>query len=99
MRQLITRLDDDLHERLKARAAAEGRSVNSLVVGLITEFVSRQDGAVDAKERLRRRAEAAGLLVVPREPAEVLSRDEAIACTRGLGRAASQALAAERAAR
>lgn len=99
MRQLITRLDDDLHERLKALAVAEGRSVNSVVVGLITELVSRQDGAIDAKERLRRRAEAAGLLVLPREPADVLSRDDAIALTRGLGTAASEALAAERASR
>jgi len=65
MRQLVTRLDDDVHERLKARAAAEGRSVNSLVAELVGRLVALPDGA-GAKERLRRRAEAAGLLVVHR---------------------------------
>jgi antitoxin FitA len=31
MRQLIARIDDDLHRRLKERAAREGRSLNDLV--------------------------------------------------------------------
>lgn len=52
MRQLITRLDDDLHARLKARAQAEGRSVNALVV----EALERVTGApVDARAALRQR--------------------------------------------
>jgi plasmid stability protein len=32
MRQVIARLDDELHERLELKAAAEGRSLNSLIV-------------------------------------------------------------------
>ena len=32
MKQMITRLDDDLHEALKRKAKAEGKSLNAFVV-------------------------------------------------------------------
>jgi plasmid stability protein len=93
MRQLIARVDDGLHERLKERAAAEHRSMNSLVQDLLERGLP----ADDRRERIRARAEAGGLRVVPRPKQRPPSRDAAIASTRGAGRAASQALAADRA--
>jgi antitoxin FitA len=95
MRQLITRIDDELHERLKRRAEDEGRSVNALV----TEILRTGVPPVDARVRVRTRLERHGLRIVPRIRGRVPSRDTAIASTQGAGRAASAALAAERAAR
>ncbi len=95
MRQLIARIDDELHARLKARAAAERRSLNSLVRELLVQGLPVGDG----RERVRAKAEAAGLRVVPRPARHPPSRETAIFATRGAGRAASEALAAERALR
>jgi antitoxin FitA len=95
MRQLITRIDDELHERLRARAAAEGRSVNSLVKELLDVALS----AVDERARVAARVEAAGLRIVPRPERPPPSRDAAIAATRGAGRVASAALLADRTSR
>jgi plasmid stability protein len=93
VRQLITRIDDDLHARLKMRAAAEGRSVNSLVTELLESGVSR----AEAHKRWRARLEAEGRVYVPPQPAgPVPSRDEVIDATRGWGTAVSEALQAER---
>jgi plasmid stability protein len=98
MRQLITRIDDKLHARLKARAAAEGRSVNSLVTDLLADGLSGQSG----RDRLREQIEAAGLrVVVPPPPprGRRLSREEVIDLTRGWGTAVTEALDADRARR
>jgi plasmid stability protein len=93
VRQLITRIDDELHEELKVRAAAEGRSLNSLVKDLLARGLSGQG----ERDRLRAQIEAAGLSVVlPSTRGRVLSRDEAIALTRGWGTAVSDALEADR---
>jgi plasmid stability protein len=95
VRQLITRLDDDLHARLKARAAAEGRSVNALVVEILAAEVTPSN----RRERLRRRAKAAGWLVVPPRPDRAPSWEAVEEATRGAGTAVSEALEAERARR
>ncbi|HET7044678.1 MAG TPA: hypothetical protein VFI37_07505 [Gaiellaceae bacterium] len=96
MRQLITRIDDDLHVRLKARARAEGRSMNAVV----QELLERELPPVDPDEDFRRRAEAAGIgIFVPPRPEHVPSWDEVAEDTRGAGRAASEALEADRARR
>jgi antitoxin FitA len=92
MRQLITRIDDDLHRRLKRRAAAEGRSVNAMVTELLRGAALKQDERDLTRARLR----ALGRLVTLPRPRRALSRDAAIALTRGAGTAASEALAAER---
>lgn len=60
MRQLLLRVPDDLHARLAARAAREGRSVNQLATQVL-------DAAADADRgsrvtRLRARAAAQGVL-------------------------------------
>ncbi len=95
MRQLITRIDDRLHRELKDRAAAEGRSVNSLVTHLLSSALA----SGDERASVRARAESAGIVVVPLGARRPPSRDAAIASTKGVGRRAGQALAAERAAR
>lgn len=94
MRQLITRVDDELHARLKERAAREGRSVNALVVEVLSEAM----GGHDPRSAIRARARVAGRLAEPPRPRHVPSRQEALEATRGVGSAASDALAAERAA-
>jgi plasmid stability protein len=95
MRQLIARITDDLHGRLKARAAAEGRSLNALVTEALSSAVDNDD----QRSRLRARLEARSLRVVPPSPRRVPSRDRAIAGTRGAGDAVSRALMEERARR
>jgi plasmid stability protein len=95
MRQLITRIDDELHEHLKRRAEDQGRSVNSLVTEILRAAISPPDARTSLRDRMERR----GLRVVPPTPGRAPSRDAVIASTRGAGRAASAALADERAAR
>lgn len=95
MRQLITRIDERLHGDLKSRAAAEGRSVNALVTHLLSAGLA----AADERTAVRSRADAAGLRVLPRQGRRPPSRRAAISGTRGFGRAASGALAEERARR
>jgi HicB family len=60
MKQLLLRVPDELHERLSNRARAEGRSINALA----TETLERiPGGALTAKEIIRVRAKAEGILV------------------------------------
>ena len=92
MRQLITRIDEDLHRRLKRRAATEGRSVNAMVSDLLRSAVN----AHDERELVRARLRALGRLADIPRPRKVISRDAAIALTRGAGTAASRALADDR---
>jgi len=92
---MIVRVDDDLHARLKARAAAEGRSLNDLMSATLATAVELGT----TRKTVRARARLAGLLVVPEKPARPPSRKTALVATSGLGQAASEALAAERAGR
>lgn len=95
MRQLIARIDDELHAQLKERARAEGRSLNALVTDLLAAGLARHD----ARRALRQRLRAAGRLVEPPRPAHVLPMDEVLELNRGSGAAVSEALEAERKAR
>jgi len=92
MKQLIARVDDDLHRRLKERAQEEGRSMNAVVVDALQRLVEKPP---TAREAMRRRLREAGLLVergdVPRD-AEGPSRDEVIEMWRGHGRELLDAL-------
>lgn len=45
MRQLITRLDEELLAKLKRRGAAEGRSVNALVNDILASQVAGRPSA------------------------------------------------------
>lgn len=95
MRQLIVRIDDNLHRRLKARAAEEGRSANSIVDELLRQALV----GTDDRSSLRARLERSGLLVVPRLDGEALPRERVIDGTTGAGQSVSEALDAERGAR
>lgn len=93
MKQLIARIDDRLHARLKARAETEGRSMNAL----ITEALEDAAPELSPREQLRERLRAAGRLYEPPPPTgPVPTLDEAIAMTRGAGKAASEALEHDR---
>ncbi len=95
MRQLIARVDDELHARLKARAAAEQRSLNSLVNEALRAALEPGGERARLRERLRR----AGKLVVPPQPENPPTLDEAIESGRGAGTAVSEALEEDRNAR
>jgi plasmid stability protein len=92
VRQLITRIDDDLHRRLKERAAAEGRSVNALV----TDVLERTVRGPVTRRSVRERARQLGLLVEMEAPDDVLPLDEVLELTRGWGTSVSEALEEER---
>jgi antitoxin FitA len=93
MRQLITRIHDDLHARLKEVAAYEGTSMNALVIEALERATGRD---VDRRAIVRRRAREAGVLVVPARPGRSTPRHDLIESTRGVGGAVSAALADER---
>ena len=92
---MITRLDDELHARLKEQAALEGRSVNELVVAALTQVL---DGTTP-RRAFRERARAMGRLVVPEPPATTPSWDELDAISPESGMAIMEALEAERSTR
>jgi len=93
MRQLITRIDDSLHARLKARARDEGRSVNTLVTGILEEAVPEES----PRERLRRRLRADGRLVEVEVPPNAPSLEEVREMLRGdAGRAVLEAFEEDR---
>ena len=93
MRQLITRLDEQLLAKLKKRAAAEGRSVNALV----TDILASQVGGRSAKAELRLRG--GDQIVRPPRPTRIPSRESLRRASRGWGAAVSKALMEERATR
>lgn len=94
MRQLITRVDDDLHARLKAKAKAEGRSLNALVNEVLQKAAAEE---LTTEEKLRRRAEELGIELIP-WGLPIDDEDEFIESSRGMG-TASQEILAEREAR
>lgn len=96
VRQLITRIDDALHARLKTRARDEGRSVNALVTTILEGAVPDET----PREQLRRRLKAEGRLVELNAPEPTLSRDDVREMLRGdAGRAVLEALEEDRAER
>lgn len=94
MRQLITRIGEHLHRRLKERAAVEGRSMNAVV----TDLLEKGLGASDSRAQWRARLKQMGLLYEPPAPrGPVPSHDEILARTpRAARRAVIEAFDAER---
>lgn len=88
VKQLITRIDDELHARLKARAEAEGRSMNDLVTEALRGVVAKTETRTEWKRRLI----AEGKVVHVEPPAQVPTLDEIEDLTRGWGTAVSEAL-------
>jgi plasmid stability protein len=92
VRQLIARIDDGLHTRLKRRAAVEGRSVNAMVSDILRRAVVTHD----ERELVRARMRALGRLVTVPRPRTVPSRRAMSRLTKGLGSSVSTALSEER---
>lgn len=88
MKQMITRVDDELHARLRMRAAQEGRSLNDLVTEVLVQALERRAGG----DRVRERARLAGLLYDPPPPDTQPALTDVVAATHGAGRAFSDAL-------
>lgn len=63
MKQLILRVSPELHQRIAARAAREGKSVNAWVRQLL-EVTVDADVAEDRQARADAKAAALGMLVV-----------------------------------
>lgn len=64
VKQLIARIEARLHERLKQRAAVEGRSMNAVVTDLLEKGLS----ADDERARFRARLKEMGMLSEPPRP-------------------------------
>lgn len=92
MKQLITRLDDELHRKLKEKAESEGRSLNDLV----TEALATRVAEPVTQRTVHDRARTSGRLLEVDPPSEALSLDELEALTRGTGSAVSEALETDR---
>ncbi|UOX88613.1 toxin-antitoxin system HicB family antitoxin [Amycolatopsis sp. FBCC-B4732] len=88
MKQLITRIDDELHTRLKAKAEAEGRSMNELVTELLRGAVAKTETRAEWKQRLV----AEGKLITFEPEGEPPGHDELEELSRGWGTAVSEAL-------
>lgn len=92
VKQLIARVDEDLHRRLSAKARAERRSINSLVVEALEAAVAGTDAA-------KLKLAAADRLVFPPPPPRSPNWAEVERAGRGAGTAVSDALDADRRAR
>ena len=79
MKQLILRVSPELHQRIAARAAREGKSVNAWVSQLLNATVDA-DVAEDRQARAAAKAAELGMLVVyddiPEYDAETLRQGE-----------------------
>lgn len=96
VRQLITRIDDDLHARLKEKAKAEGRSMNAIV----TEALGEAVGNPSEREEFFGRLERMGWTIVrPARPVDAPTDEELEELGRGVGTAVSEALQEDRNAR
>jgi hypothetical protein len=89
VKQLLLRVPEDLHRRIRARAAREGRSMNA-VAGAILDASTDADLSAPPtpQQRLRARAAALGMLSreIPARPVSKAERDRIIASTRGIGK-------------
>ncbi len=95
MKQLLLRVPENLHRRLAARAAREGRSVNALATEILDTAAEADQG--DRRTRLQAAAAAAGTLHASRAPrVSAKRRQRIIDSTRGLGHQLDRLLAQER---
>ena len=95
MKQILLRVPDDVHRRLAARAARDGRSVNALATEILDAVVDADEG--DRQTRLRARAQALGIL--RSVDSKALSPSEwrkAVDSTKGLGPVLDEILAEDR---
>jgi hypothetical protein len=99
VKQLLLRVPEDLHRRLAARAAREGRSMNAVAGAILDASTDADLGAPPTpQERLRARAAALGILSrgVPARPVSEAERERIIASTRGIGPILDRLIAEDR---
>src|SRR6516225_5442947 len=95
MKQMLLRVPEDIHRRLAARAAREGRSLNAVATEILDGAADADSG--DRRAQLRAAAAAAGSLRrVNARPVRAGRRRRIIESTRGLGPQIDQLLAQER---
>src|SRR5450631_1447326 len=95
MKQLLLRVPEDLHRRLVARAAREGRSLNAVATEMLDAAAEADQG--DRRAQLRAAAAAAGTLrTVKARPVSAARRRQITESTRGLGAQVDRLLAQER---
>lgn len=95
VRQLLLRVPDDVHRRLAARAAREGRSVNAVATEILDAAADADEG--DRRSRLRARAAALGILrSYPAPQVSPAERERALASMTGTGPIADRLIAEER---
>lgn len=95
VKQLLLRVPEDVHRRLAARAAREGRSLNAVATEILDAVADADQG--DRRARLRAAAAAAGTLrVVNARPVSAARRRRITETTRGLGPQVDHLLAHER---
>jgi len=95
VKQLLLRVPEELHRRLVARAAREGRSLNAVATEILDAAAEADSG--DRRAKLRAAAAASGALQTSTtSPVSAARRQRAIASTRGLGVQLDRLLADER---
>lgn len=95
MKQLLLRVPEDIHRRLAARAAREGRSVNALATDILDAAADADSG--DRRAQLRAAAAVAGTLRrLDARPVGAARRRRITESTRGLGPQVDRLLAQER---
>ncbi len=95
MKQLLLRMPDEVHRRLAARAARDGRSVNSVATEILDAAADADEG--DRRARLRARAATLGIhRSTSAAQASLTRRRRIIASTGGIGPVLDQLLAEER---
>jgi plasmid stability protein len=92
---MLLRVPEDIHRRLSARAAREGRSLNAVATEILDAAVDADGG--DRRAQLRAAAAAAGTLrTVNVRPVSPARRRRITESTRGLGHQLDRLLAQER---
>jgi plasmid stability protein len=97
VKQLLLRVPDEVHRRLAARAARDGRSVNAVANAILDAAIDADDG--DRRTRLRARAAGQGSLAPDTTPPATISaarRRRIVASTKGTGPVLDKILAEER---
>ena len=95
MKQLLLRVPEEIHRRLAARAASEGRSINAVATEILDAAADSDQG--DRRERLRAAAVAAGTLrSTDARRVSGARRRRIVDSTRGLGTQVDRLLAEER---
>jgi plasmid stability protein len=95
MKQLLLRVPDEIHRRLTARAARDGRSVNALATEILDVAADADEG--DRRARLRAKAAILGISsAAPARSVSVARRRRIIASTTRTGAILDRLLAEER---